>query len=195
MNNLSKILSSRVRAEIFRVLFGVTPQTLHLHELKRRTGLSLGAVRQDIDKLAKLDIVLRTRDGNRVYFRANKKHPLYPDIRSLVLKTSGLADILKEPLDIEGIKYAFIFGSVAQGQETAGSDLDLMVIGNIGLRKLSAALSGLGNIIGREINPHVLSPEEYLKRRKSREHFITSVISSPKIWIIGTDDELTAMGR
>ena len=195
MNTLTILLTSRVRAEIIRVLFGVSPKSFHLREMQRETKLAVRTVSQDMEKLVKAGLVIRQTDGNRVNFSANQRHPLYLDLRNLVLKTSGLADILKEPLGIEGIKYAFIFGSVAQGQETAGSDLDLMVIGNIGLRKLSAALSGLGNIIGREINPHVLSPEEYLKRRKSREHFITSVISSPKIWIIGTDDELTAMGR
>lgn len=195
MNSLSQILSSRVRAEIFRVLFGLTPQTPHLHELQRRTGLSLGAVRQDIGKLVKLGLVLRSRDGNRVCFAANENHPLYPDIRALVLKTSGLADVVKHALRVKGIHAAFIFGSVARGTEGPGSDLDLMVVGDIGLRKLSSALAGAAGRIGREINPHVMTREEFVKRLAGKEHFIASVIAAPKIWILGSDDELAAMGR
>lgn len=195
MNTLKLLFSSQVRAEVLRVLFGVSPKSLHLREIQRETKLAVRTVSIDLGKLEKLGIVVSKKDGNRVNFSANSKHPLYPEIRNLVLKTSGLADILKEVLDIDGIKLAFIFGSLAQGQEKAESDIDLMVIGNIGLRKLSTALSGLSNRIGREINPHAITRDEFLKRIKTKEHFIASVMAAPKLWIKGTDDELTAMGR
>ena len=176
-------------------MFGVTPQKLHLHELHRRTRLSLGAVRQDISKLIKLGLVLRSKDGNRVYFVANDHHPLFSDIRSLVLKTSGLADVLKAALKIKGIDLAFIFGSVARGTEGSDSDLDLMVVGDIGLRKLTEALSGVSETVKREINPHVMTGEEFSRRIKSKEHFISTVMDAPKIWIKGSDDELAGMSR
>lgn len=195
MNTLKLLFSSQVRAEVLRVLFGVSPKSLHLREIQRETKLAVRTVSIDLGKLEKLGIVVSKKDGNRVNFSANSKHPLYPEIRNLVLKTSGLADILKEVLDIDGIKLAFIFGSLAQGQEKAESDIDLMVIGNIGLRKLSTALSGLSNRIGREINPHAITRDEFLERIKTKEHFIASVMAAPKLWIKGTDDELTAMGR
>lgn len=195
MDTLKALFSSQVRAGLLRVLFGVSPKSFHLRELQRETKLAVRTVSLDLGKLEKLDMVRSQKDGNRIIYSANKDHPLYPDIRNLVLKTSGLADVLKEALDIGGVEFAFIFGSIAQGTETSASDLDLMVIGSIGLRKLASALSGLSDRIGREINPHAISREEFQKRMKGKEHFIISVLAAPKMWIKGTDDEFVAMGR
>ncbi len=195
MNTLKLLFSSQVRAEVLRVLFGVSPKTFHLREIQRETRLAVRTVSIDLGKLEKLGIVVSQKDGNRINYSANRAHPLYPDIRNLVLKTGGLADVLKEALDIDGVKYAFIFGSVAQGSETAASDLDLMVIGSVGLRKLSAVLSGVSGRIGRVINPHAMTTDEFIKRVKTREHFISSVMAAPKIWIKGTENELKAVGR
>lgn len=88
MGTLSDLLSSRVRAEIFRLLFGLDEKELYLREMERQASLSLGTIRQDLQKLVKLDLVTTRRDGNRLYYRANAEHPLYPEIRKLVLKTA-----------------------------------------------------------------------------------------------------------
>jgi predicted nucleotidyltransferase len=130
-----------------------------------------------------------------VYYRAKTECPLYPEIRNLVLKTSGLSDVLKSALTDKRIRVAFVFGSIARGEEKAGSDVDLMVIGQLGLRDLSRLLSGLEEKIGREINPHVLREEEFQKRIRAKEHFVSSVIEAPKFFIIGSQRELEAMGR
>jgi predicted nucleotidyltransferase len=113
----------------------------------------------------------------------------------MVLKTSGLVGVLQEALTHSGIRLAFVFGSMARGNGKAGSDVDLMVIGTISLRQLGKLLSGLAMKLGREVNPHVLPPEEFVKRRKTREHFITTVLSEPRLFVIGSEDELKAMGR
>ena len=177
------------------MLFSSSPNPLHLREIQRRAGLSIGAVRQDLEKLTALGVVLRRKDGNRVYYAANQSHPLFTEIRGLVLKTCGLADVLGEALKGKGVYCAFVFGSIAQGTATAESDVDLMVIGDIGLRKLAGLLAGIGNQLGREINPHVLGPTEFSKRLKTKEHFAASVMASPRIWIMGSEDDLKAMGR
>ena len=91
-NLLAQLVCSRVRAEVFRLLFGISKSPLHLREIQRQAGLSIGTIRPDVEKLAQLGILTRRKDGNRVYFAANEAHPLYPDIRGLVLKTTGLAD-------------------------------------------------------------------------------------------------------
>ena len=99
MGILAELLSSRIRAGIFRILFGVAPDTeLHMREIERRTGFAIGTVQKELHKLHRLDIITRVKDGNRVYYHANTAHPLYPDIRGLVLKTSGLADVIKNAL-------------------------------------------------------------------------------------------------
>lgn len=195
MNTLTELLSSRVKAEIFRLLFSGVDGELHVREIERRSGLADATVRQELKRLTRLGVVEPRRDGNRTYYHANTAHPLYPDIRNMVLKTSGLADVLREVLVHSGIRLAFVFGSIARSNGKAGSDVDLMVIGTISLRQLGKLLSGVAPILGREINPHILSPEEFAKRRKSREHFIATVLSEPRLFVIGSEDELKAMGR
>jgi DNA-binding transcriptional ArsR family regulator len=194
MTILAKILSSRVRSEIFRLLFGLSDKELHVREIERRTGLSIATVRQELKKLLQMELLLARRDGNRLYYRGNKEHPLFPDIQNMVLKTVGIVEPLKEVLDKENVNIAFIFGSVANNREGAVSDLDLMVIGTVGLRTVSGWLSGISEKIGREINPHVLSLNEYRKRKRAREHFLNRVIESAKIFIKGNEDDLAAMG-
>jgi DNA-binding transcriptional ArsR family regulator len=195
MGTLSDILSSRVRAEIFRLLFGLDEKEVHLREMERQASLSLGTIRQDLQKLVKLDLVTTRRDGNRLYYRANTDHPLYPDIRKLVLKTAGLVEILKSVLDREGVKVAFVFGSLASSREKAASDVDLMVIGAAGLRAVSSWLSGVSDQIGREINPHTLTVEEFRQRKQKGDHFLSNVLEAPKLFIIGNENDLAAMGR
>lgn len=195
MSTLAGILSSRVRAEIFRLLFGLNEKELHMREMERQAALSLGTIRQDLQKLVKLDLVKARRDGNRLYYRANTDHPLFPEIRNLVLKTAGLVEVIKSALDREGIEVVFIFGSLARSKERAESDVDLMVIGTIGLRSLSSRLAGVSEQIGREINPHALSIEEFRRRKQNGNHFLSNVLESPKLFIIGSENDLEAMGR
>ena len=195
MGILGELLSSRIRAEIFRNLFGIAPDSaLYMREIERRTGFAIGTVQTELKKLQRLDIISRVRDGNRVYYRANTAHPVYPEIRALVLKTSGLADVIVNALDNEtGIRVAFLFGSFARQEEKAGSDVDLMVVGEIGLRKLTGLLMDVSGKIGREINPHVFSEKEFVKRKRNQDHFLKQVLESPKIFIIGTENELAEM--
>ena len=194
MNSLAQLICSRVRAEIFRVLFGVNAGELHLREIQRQTGFAIGTVRQDIGKLVKLGLVSSRRDGNRIYYVANGQHPLYPEIRLMVLKTVGLADSLADALKAADIKCAFVFGSVASRTEDAGSDVDLMVIGDIGLRKLSGMLAGIGNQLGREINPHVMNSAEFTRRVRQKDHFVTSLLATPRIFVKGSEDVLRGLG-
>ena len=195
MGILSEILSSKIRAEVFRLLFGVTDQALHMREIERRSGYAIGTIQSELKKLLRLDLVKKRRDGNRLYYRANKEHPLYPDIHHLVLKTSGLVDVLQMTLKpVPDISMAFVFGSVAGHKEKAESDIDLMVIGSIGLRKLTALLSDASMQVAREINPYVLSTSEFTKRKVNNDHFLTRVLEMPKIFIIGSENELNAMG-
>jgi DNA-binding transcriptional ArsR family regulator len=195
MDVLIELLSSKTRAAIVRLLFGLTPVPLHAREIERRAGVTLGAVRQEAAKLLRLGLVTVRKDGNRTYYEANRRHPLYEEIHRIVLKTAGLTDVLKAALADSGVQFAFVFGSIAQGTAKAESDVDLMIIGNIGLRKASALLSGVGNQLGREINPHVMTPQEYKDRLRRKEHFVANVMASPRILVVGNDDEFAAMGK
>ncbi|TDI34063.1 MAG: ArsR family transcriptional regulator [Acidobacteria bacterium] len=194
MDLLPGILSSRVRAEIFRLLFGLQEQELHVREIARRANLSEAAVRQELKQLELVDLAVSRKSGNRRYYRANPGHPLYIDIHRLVLKTSGLVEVIGAALVDANVELAFVFGSLAEGRPAAESDVDLMVIGSFGLRKLSSLLSGVGLTIGREVNPHVLSRAEYRRRFEDGDHFVTNVLGGPKLFVMGTEDDLAAMG-
>ncbi len=195
MGILAEVLSSRIRAEVFRILFGVRDLELHGRELARQSGFNEAATRQELRKLERLDLVVSRRAGNRVYYRAHREHPLYPEIHRLVLKTVGLVDVITRALSDSRVDLCFVFGSIAQGSVSAASDVDLMVIGNLSLRELVSLLGGVAESVGREINPHVMSKEEYGDRWGRGDHFVTHVISGQKIFIIGSQDDLEAMAR
>jgi predicted nucleotidyltransferase/DNA-binding HxlR family transcriptional regulator len=195
MTSLVDIVSSRVKAGLLRLLFGLAQPELHLRELGRQSGLSSSTVQQELRRLTRVGLVIARKDGNRVYYRANPDHPVHRDLCSLVLKTDGLAGVVQAALKTPEVSVAFVFGSVARGDTRADSDVDLMVIGEVGLRKLTSLLSGMADRVGREINPHVMTPEEFFKRKAERDHFVTSVLAAPKLFVKGTEHELATMGE
>lgn len=188
MSLLAQILSSQVRAEIFRLLFSGDKISIHLRDLQRQSGLSIGTIQKEIAHLKGLDLVTSERDGNRLYYTANTDHPLYKEICGLVEKTSGIAERLKETLSsIKGIECAFIFGSYAKGEEKSHSDIDLIIVGNVGLRTLSAVFKNLTEQTLRETNPHIYSMKSWREKVKKKDHFIKSILSEKKVFLIGDE--------
>ncbi len=195
MNALADLLSSRVKAEVFRLLFGPDAHELHVREIARRARLNDATVRQELRRLIRVGVIVARRDGNRTCYRANPEHPLHPDLRSLVRKTCGLAGVLQEALQGPAIRTAFVFGSLAAGEEGAGSDVDLMVIGALTMRELAKRLKGPAERLGREINPHILSVAEFERRRRAEDHFLAAVLRGPKLFVVGDERELAGLGR
>jgi predicted nucleotidyltransferase len=195
MTALVDIVSSRVKAEIFRLLFGLNQPELHLRELARQSGLSLGTVQQELARLARVGIVIARKDGNRVNYRANPEHPIHHELCAIVVKSDGLAAVLSAALEHPQVTLAFVFGSIAQGVARPDSDVDLFVISSISLRKLTSLLAGLSSKIGREINPHIMTREEFRERLRKKDHFLTSMMREPKLFVKGAADELAAMGQ
>jgi predicted nucleotidyltransferase len=191
MSILSEILSSKVREKVFQHLFDGQDHELHMREIERRSGCSIGAIQTELKKLSRLELVTSRRDGNRLYYHANREHPLYADICSMVDKTVGLVGLLNVAVaKLPDIDSAFLFGSMGKGTEDSRSDVDLMIVGAIGLRSLSAKLSAVSKAIGREINPYVLNADEFRQRIEQNEHFVMNVMKSPKVFIKGGDDDL-----
>lgn len=194
MDTLSEILSSRIRAAIFRLLFDLDPIELYMRDLERRSGFSIGAIQTELKKLSNLGLIIKRKDGNRIYCQANIEHPLYPDLQNLVLKTNGLVGALKAALSqSDAIKYAFIFGSVARKEATASSDIDLMVLGDVGLRQLTGMLSGLSDKLNREINPHNMSVQNFFIRKKDGDPFVNRICEDPMLFLIGDENDFAAM--
>lgn len=195
MLTLLDIVSSRRKAEMLRLLFGVNPQEFYLRELTRQSKLALRTVQLELQKLLKAGLIISRRDGNRLYYQANRNSPVYTDLHNLVLKTSGLATILGDSLRQPGIEIAFVFGSIAREEARPESDVDLMVIGTVGLRATIGFLSGVSETLGREINPHVLTREDFIQRQRANDHFIMSVLASPCLFVIGSQHELAELGK
>lgn len=191
---LAELFSSKTRAEFFRILFGMSPDEFHLREIERQSGLTIGTVKREAEKLIRLDLLIRRVDGNRTYFRANVSHPLYKPIKEMVLKTSLVAAALKKAFANEKADFVFLFGSAVSGKLKPESDIDLFVIGETGFRAVCNLLQETGNVVDREINPHVMRLEEFIQRRKDKDHFVTSILELPVQMIMGSEDELRKLG-
>lgn len=188
------ILFPRVRAEVLRLLFADSDREVHLRDLTRQAGLGLGTIQGELKKLSSADLVTSRRDGNRRYYRANSSHPLFHELQQLVLKTSGLREVLSAALrDVKGIEVAFVFGSLASGAGKAASDVDLFVVGDAGLRALAPALRPAVDTLGREINPISMSAAEFRKRR-AKDAFVRDVLGREKLFVKGGADELERLG-
>lgn len=184
----------KARAEILRLLFSDPDRSLHLRDLARLSGLVVGTIQREIANLRAADLVVERRDGNRLYFRANTAHPIFPELQGIARKTTGLVPQLGEALDsLEGIEQAFVYGSYAAGTAGAESDIDLFIIGDVGLRKIAPRLRKVADTMDREINPSVMSCKTYQQKLKSGDAYIHNVTKGEKLWIVGSEDELAAM--
>lgn len=173
---LSELLTSNSRAEIMRLLFNGLEEEHYLRDIEKLTDIKVNSLQKEVKHLSSLDLLKARKDGNRIYYSANKEHPLYSDLVSIVEKTVGVIAELKKRLEDDSIECAFSFGSFARAKEKSRSDIDLVIIGELGMRKVSKLLSGLQEKIGREINPHVYSREEFEKRITANDHFISSIL-------------------
>ena len=189
-----KNIFPKSRAEIIRLLFSDSNRSLHLRDLARLSGLAIGTIQREIANLRDANLVIERRDGNRLYFKANTAHPIFTELQSISLKTMGLGPQLAKAFeDLDGIQLAFVYGSYAEGTAGPESDIDLFVIGDIGLRKLSPHLREVADMINREINPSVMTASSYLEKKKSGDVYIHNVTKGRKLWIVGNDDELATM--
>jgi len=186
---LSELLTSNSRAELMRLLFNGNKEERYLRDLEKHTNIKVNSLQKEVKHLERLDLLKARKDGNRIYYSANTTHPLYPDLVSIVEKTVGVVGQLKERLVDSQIESAFVFGSMASGGEKSESDLDLIVIGDLGMRALTKLLSGLQEKIGREINPHIFTREEFLNRVKKKDHFVSSILKEEIKTIIGNINE------
>ncbi|MBI5908669.1 MAG: nucleotidyltransferase domain-containing protein [Betaproteobacteria bacterium] len=190
-------------------LFGKTRQALlallyaradeeHLQEsLIQLAGLGRGTVQRELEFLARAGVVRRTVRGRQVYFQANAESPIYAELRGLVVKTAGVADALRTALaPLSGrIRTAFIYGSIAKGAERRGSDVDVMVIGDVSFAETSEALAPAQKAIGREVNPSVYAPADFRAKLAAKHHFLRSVMKREKIFLIGDDRELARLAK
>ncbi len=181
---------------LLRVFVLQPSREFYQRELQRLTGAHLRQLQRDLTRLEQSGFVERRDHGNRVYYRAVTAHPAFPELRALVVKTFGLGDVLREALSGLGdvVESAFIYGSFARGDDAHDSDVDLLVVGSVPRRALARALAPCADTLGRELNPVILSRAELVARRRDGDHFVSTVLAGPRIWLIGDDDTLAALG-
>jgi predicted nucleotidyltransferase len=185
---LADALFTKVQQRVLGLLFGNPGRSFYANELIELAGSGTGAVQRELARLESSGLATVTRMGNQKHYQANPGSPVYAELRGLVLKTSGLVDVLRaalQPLK-SGIENAFVYGSVAKQQDTADSDIDLMVISDtLSYAELFGALEDAAAQLGRTVNPTVYSRRELDKRLRSDNAFIKRVWSQPRLPVIG----------
>lgn len=189
---LSSVLFPGYRRCVLGLLLLHPDEALHGREIARRTALPSGTLTRELVRLAQVGLLRREKRGNQLLYSADRTCPVFEELASILRKTSGVAEVLAGALAPAGdrIRLAFIFGSLARGQERAGSDVDMVVIGDIGFGEVVKLLHASQRVLGREINPKVYSPKEWRAKRAAPDAFLRDVLGKPKIFVIGTEDEL-----
>ena len=195
--SLADALFSKTQQRVLGVLFGRPDQSFFANEIVRLAGGGFGAVHRELAALEGAGLVTATRIGNQKHYQANREAPIYGELRGIVLKTVGLADVLRQALAplAPRIRAAFVYGSVAKGTDTARSDIDLMVVADdVEYGDVFKVASGAEAVLGRKINPTVLTSRE-LKKESAEDGFHSRVLAHPKIFVIGSDHELGKPGK
>jgi predicted nucleotidyltransferase len=186
-------LFSNVQGRVLALIFGHPDRSFYASEIVRNVRSGTGAVERELSRLQHSGLVSVERIGNQKHYRANRQSPIFEELRSLILKTVGLTEPLKESLGpySEKIKVAFVYGSVAKGTDTARSDIDLMVIGeDLTYPDLYAGLQKAESALQREVNPTFLSLEDWRRKVAQKNPFITKINAQPKIFIFGSEGDL-----
>lgn len=195
--SISDALFTKTQQRVLGLLYGKPEQSFYTNEIVRRADMGRGTVSRELDRLVSAGLLVISREGNQLHYQANKLCPIYQELLAIVKKTFGIADVIREALSpfVEQIDWAFIFGSVASGKETASSDIDLMVVGDPAFSEIVAALYSVQETLGREINPKIFGKEEWVKRRDSGDAFIKEVLNKPRMDVMGDGNELGKLTR
>jgi predicted nucleotidyltransferase len=195
--SVGNVLFGKTRQAVLGLLLTHPDESFHLRQIVRLAGSGVGATQRELSMLVAAGILVREQRGRQVYFQVNRASPIFGELRGLVMKTSGLAEVLRtalEPLR-KHIEVAFVFGSMARLEESKSSDVDLMIIGDVRLADVARALTGPMRQLSREVNPIIYPREELARKVASRHHFVTEVLTGPKIFLIGDDHDLAGLAE
>ncbi len=189
------LFAGRAIVALLRLFILSPTREFYQRELADLTGERLFLIQRGLTRLVQAGIVDQASRGNRVYYRANQSHPAFQDLKAVIFKTVGVGDTLRAQLGRLGdkVKIAFLYGSVARGEETASSDIDIMLIGNLSGREVASVFAPVKKMLNREINPSVYSAAEFRKNVKQRHPFLTTVLREPKLFLLGDERGLKAV--
>jgi predicted nucleotidyltransferase len=191
--SLADALFTKTQQRVLGLLFGTPDRTFYASELIRTAGTGSGAAQRELARLETSGLITCSQIGRQRHYQANASSPLFPELRSIILKTLGLAEPLREALRplASAIRAAFVYGSVAKGLDHSASDIDLMIISDsLSYGEVFGALQGAESKVTRPINPTVYTAAEFAKRLGHENAFMTRVLNQPKVWIVGTERDL-----
>lgn len=194
-SGISALFASATLGDLLRLFMLEPEREYYQRELQRLTGAHLRQLQRDLERLQRSGLVARRAHGNRAYYRAVPAHPAFADLRAAIMKTEGLGDELRGPLAALGdaVALAFVYGSFARGDDLVGSDVDVLIVGSASRRQVATALAVAARALGRELNPVILAPADFTARAHEGDHFVASVLSGPRIWLVGDEASLAAL--
>jgi predicted nucleotidyltransferase len=190
---LADVLFGKGRGAILGLLYGHPDRSFYYRQLTRELGgISVGTIQRELETLSQLELVTRSAIGNQIFYQANRSHPVFSELRALVAKTVGAFQELNSALApmADRILLAFVYGSMARQEDKAESDIDLMVIGEVKLEEVLDRLSPVEKTLGRPVNTTLYGTAEFSSKLASGNHFLNSVVSGDKVFLIGGEDEL-----
>lgn len=196
--SISDALFPKVRQRVLGLLFSQPELDFHTNEIIRVTNSGTGVVQRELEKLTAAGLVVGKQMGNQKRYRANRNIPFFTELRGLILKTFGLAEILKGMLKLieNQIYVAFIYGSIAKQEDTADSDIDLMIIGeSLTYADLFELLEKAEAQLGRKVNPSFYTPLEWIHKKEQNNNFVIKILKQSKIFLIGTENDLIQLGE
>ncbi|HXR38025.1 MAG TPA: nucleotidyltransferase domain-containing protein [Terracidiphilus sp.] len=193
---LGDLIFGQTRGRVLALLCGRPDETFFTREISRQVGTSVGTVQRELETLSRVGLIDRSISGRQVYYKANRNHPVFAEMQSLIAKTVGAFQLLRSALApfANRVSLAFVYGSMARRDESAGSDVDLMIVGNVTLDEVLTELAPVERAVGRPINPTVYSTDEFKSKLQGGNHFLRSVLRGEKVILIGDPDEFGKMG-
>ena len=195
-SDLATLFFGAYRRQVLSLLLLHPGESFHLREIARVTNTHPGTLRRELAQLADAGVLSREKLGNLVRYKADTACPIYAELRGILKKTTGVADVLRAGLAAlsDKISVAFVYGSVASGAERGASDIDVMVIGSASFEELVGALHTCQKELRREINPNVYGQAEFKRKVKEKGSFLARVLGEPKIFILGKEHDLKQLG-
>jgi predicted nucleotidyltransferase len=195
---LCDVLFSKTQRQVLGLLFGNPGRSYYANEIVRHAGVGIGSVQRELEKLAGAGLLTVTQIGNQKHYQANRAAPIYEELRGIVLKTFGLADVLREALAgfADRIRVAFVYGSVAKATDTASSDIDVLIVSaSLTYAEVFTRLAETEALLGRKVSPTLYKPADFARKLAEDNAFLGRTMDQPKIYLIGTEDDIPKSGE
>ena len=190
-NSIGNALFTKTQQKVLGLLFGKPDQSFYLNEIVHLSQIGRGTIKRELERLESSGIVVKQRIGNQNHYQANSACPIFQELLGLIRKTFGVADVIKSALDpiLGEVVLGFIYGSVAKGEDTAKSDIDLLIVSNVlTYSEVMERLLEAETSLARPVNPSIYNVEQIEKKLEQDNVFVSRVMEQPKIWIKEDED-------